>query len=475
MVLSFDEYRTEAQKFLEFAKNIERSFNADDDVEIKDIVLRPTTEKVKYSGQAGVDKAQESKNNPINIRNQIINPLENEEQLRVQAGPDSSSMQENKSENPLIPCADCKVTERISQSSVSIFDSSSNGHGRTDDSYDPMASTSTSTAVTCKETAKTNVEDQHISSSDSQSELRHQTNVNTSVPGSTDQAITSKITSIPLNGKRDTHANFYPSSTSPPREEAAHIMPQERIGSNGRMPLNRKFNRGNVHEKNLVESAQRSTSLVKTLLGEDPSPPSMIRNSIPYPGAYLSDARNQPPSYQGYSRYQKEEILQPETHEMPQGSDPQGFLRMPDNYGNHMLVPSCYSSSYPPINYPQGSNSRSYIPPTTIGNAQYNGQFQTDVSKTSQQSSANFSSKQGTALPVPTVQNRNLPDLQAYNQNSSYDKSRGKRWKKPNTWQEMNESQNLASKVAATSKVIKKKPKTLKRMDGIAKKYNLEP
>lgn len=39
----------------------------------------------------------------------------------------------------------------------------------------------------------------------------------------------------------------------------------------------------------------------------------------------------------------------------------------------------------------------------------------------------------------------------------------------------MNKSQNLASKVAATSKVTKKKPKTLKRMDGIAKKYNLEP
>lgn len=474
MVLSFDEYKTEAQKLLEFAKSIERSFKADD-VEVKDIVLKSTTEKARYSGQAGVDKAQESKDNPNNIRNQRINPLENEKQLRVEAGPDSSTRQENKSENPLIPCADFKVTERKSQSSVSNFYSSSNGNGRTDDSYDPMASTSTSTAVTYKKTAKADVEDQHISSSDSQSELNHQTNVNHSIPGNTDHAVALKMTSIPWNGMRDTHANFYPSGTPPLREEAAHILPQEGFGSNGRMPLDRKFNRGHMHEKNLVESAQRSTSLVKTLLGEDPSPPSMIRNSIPYSGAYSSDARNPPPSYQTSSRYQEEELLQPETHRMPQDSNPQGYLKMPDNYGNHMLLPSGYSSSYPPINYPLSSNGRSYIPPTIIGNTQYNGRFQTDASITPQQSSANFPSKQGTALPVPTVQNRNLPDLQPYNQNSSNDKSRSKRWKKENTWQEMNKSQNLASKVAATSKVTKKKPKTLKRMDGIAKKYNLEP
>lgn len=470
MVLSFDEYKTEAQKFLEFAKSIERSFKADD-VEVKDIVLKSTSEKSRYSGQAGVDKTQESKDNPNNIRNQRINPLENEQQVRREAGPDSPTRQENESENPLLPCANCKVTVGKSQISVRNLDSSSNGNGGTDDSYDPMGSTSTSTAVTYKETTKADVEDQHISSSDSQSEFQHQANVNHSVPGSTDQALTSKMTSIPWNGKRDTHANFYPSGTPPLREEAAHIIPQEGFGSNGRTPLNRKFNRGHMHEKNLVESAQRSTSLVKTLLGEDPSPPAVIRNSIPYSGAYSSDVRNPPPSY---SRYQKEELLQPETHRMPQYSNPQGYLRTPDNYGNHMFLPSGYSSPYPPINYPLSSNGRSYIPPTIIGNTQYNGGFQTGASKTPQQSSANFPSKQGTALPVPTVQNRNLPDLQPFNQNSSYDKSRSKRWKKTNNSQEMNESQSLASKVAATSKVIKKKPKTLKRMDGIAKKYNLE-
>lgn len=460
MSLSSHEYRTEAWKFIEFAKGVERSARSGAISHKNDSFYSTKKveegEDVEVSDQHGESKLQATGTNF------------EQGDLSIEANLDAIREEEKKKISQLMFSTHDNESEQKTDSKFSNTNGLSDGNARKSERDGSIVNGLIEQSTRC-----------HIKdgrdSRQSHSSVKHKDHAQKRLVGN-DKPLPK---TIPMPQRSDRETNFQPLQTSSLYSEKVRgIEKKEDAKDRSFIPAKRKSKNGVMQDKTLVESAQRSTDLVRILLGEHNRSPVVEPSSSLLPGSYGSVAGQLPSTYDAYSRNQAR--MPPlQNYGIAGHAYQQNYATESELHKNHVsasnlpfLAARSNTMGYPASNsinreYPYALNA-------VTPQAHYTGESRPPTPTIPQQAYPRVPTKQGTVPPVPAVRSKVLPDSQRYRQETTktHEKARGKRLQRPSTLEEAQQKEH--PRAMAPKKLAKRKPKTLKRMDSLAKKYNLE-
>lgn len=458
MSLSSHEYRTEAWKFIEFAKGVERSarsgaishkndsFNSTKKVE--------EGEDVEVSDQHGESKLQATRTNF------------EQGNLSIEADLDALREEEKKKISQLMFSTHDNDSEQKTDSKFSNTNGLSDGNARKSERDGSIVN------GLIEQSTRYHIKNDR-DSRQSHSSVKHKDHAQKRLVGN-DKPLPKTIL-MPQRSDRET--NFQPLQTS-----SLYSEKKDEAKDRSYVPAKRKSKYGVMQDKTstLVESAQRSTDLVRILLGEHNRSPVVEPSSNLLPGSYGSVAGQLPSTYDAYSSNQAR--MPPlQNYGIAGHAYQQNYATESELHKNHVsasnlpfLAARSNTMGYPASNsinreYPYALNA-------VTPQAHYTGELRPPTPTIPQQAYPRVPTKQGTVPPVSDVRNKVLPNSQRYRQETTntHEKARGKRLQRPSTLEGTTAQQKEHPRAVAPKKLAKRKPKTLKRMDSLAKKYNLE-
>lgn len=462
MDLSFDQYCSEAWKFINFAKNVERSCERDlsecqrgsvNSKNAQDCEVPKTSQQDLAVTRIHSSGLKHVKNNLINRSGANIFLREGEEVNNELKAPSSQSSTGQTTKVPS-SYADRAFTKAQPLSGKTIRDNSIFKVASKATCYQEKGFKQVPSGPDFESDQKRSAhvglnEDVHLKRFDSS--------------GDEDYSPLSSNSALPYNIEGST---------------------QRTLGGNRKsVSGKRKVNRGKIQENSLIESAQRSTTLVKTLLSDQHSlSTGPVTNNSSQPVPYPSIIDYPPPSYSVFTGYQDPGTTQQNDSQL----NASRASKHTQNNG-YPVPPQDSSYPYPPFaESPSASNYNSlrdhslnhystsvypYDPRMTLQATTANDQRHFHPSNAMRQSLGHVPSNRGTIMPIPVVRDKVLPDSGQHSQEVPYKSPQRRSPKKSKTVQNGN---RVRERTSAPGRGIKK-PKALKRMDGIAKKYNLEP